>query len=162
MANRLSSELNAYENGQYGDGTRSLQKATAIRGKVRQFKGTVVLDGNETNGLTVEIARLYHGQVLRPLSKLYFESLGADVTVSVGYDAYTKRDGTAVPANPTAFLGATTATAAGSVELNGNIDGFEADTKDEYISIILTFGQATAINTTAGRKAVAHLDVVEN
>ena len=162
MANRLSSELNAYENGQYGDGTRSLQKASAIRGKVRQFKGTVVLDGNETDGMTVEIARLYHGQVLRPMSKLYFEALGSDVTVSVGHEAYTKRDGTQVNADATALLGVTTATAAGSAELNAMIEGFEADTKDEYISIILTFGQATAINTTAGRKAVAHLDIVEN
>lgn len=160
MADRYSDELDSYENA--SDGTHPVVDAPSLGGRMRSYKGTITLDGAETNGMEVEIARLYHGQVLRPTSKLFFEALGSDVTVSVGHDAYTKRDGTAVVKDVDAFLAATTATSAGSADIAAAIEGFKADVDpdEEYISIIAVFGQATAINTTAGQVAVAHLDVV--
>ena len=55
----------------------------------------------------IELHKLPDGAKLYPFCKLICDDLGTGVNISVGYAAYTKADGTAVAADPDAFLAST-------------------------------------------------------
>lgn len=142
-----------------------LAEAGDVRGKLRVIRATYTMTGSETNGYEVELCRLPHGVRVTPLGQAWYEALGSDVKVSIGYDAHTARDGTTTAKDVDAFLAATAATSAGMTAIKpaAKADVMrQVDTSDEYVSIIAAFTQTTSINTTAGKVLEVLLVVSEN
>jgi hypothetical protein len=80
-----------------------------------------VLIGSVTNGsaagdigTTLDFCVLPYNAVVMPYSKIYFSALGSSCTLSVGYRATTKYDGSAITVAPAAFISGLNVASAGS------------------------------------------------
>ena len=67
-------------------------------------------------GTTLDFCVLPYNAVVLPYSKLYFSALGTSCTLSLGYRATTKYDGSAITVAPAAFLSALDVSASGKAD----------------------------------------------